>query len=50
MRQVFDLADRIVVFRRGRICANLWTDETNGQKVVANVTDAKTQPEYEDMD
>lgn len=47
MRQVFDLVDRIVVFRRGRICANLQKDETDGQDVVAYITGAKTQPEYE---
>ena len=46
MRQVMDLVDRIVVFRRGRICANLKRDETDGQDVVAYITGAKTQPEY----
>jgi fructose transport system ATP-binding protein len=48
MRQVFDLVDRIVVFRRGRICANLRKEETDGQEVVAYITGAKTQPEYAD--
>lgn len=47
MRQVIDLCDRIVVWRRGRICANLRKDETDGQDVVAYITGAKTQPEYE---
>lgn len=47
MRQVMDLVDRIVVFRRGRICANLKKEETNGEDVVAYITGAKTQPEYE---
>ncbi|WP_434291072.1 ATP-binding cassette domain-containing protein [Celeribacter sp. SCSIO 80788] len=47
MRQVFDLMDRIVVFRRGRICANLKVSETDGQDVVAYITGAKTQKEYE---
>lgn len=47
MRQVMDLCDRIVVFRRGRICANLKKEETDGQDVVAYITGAKTQPEYE---
>ena len=47
MRQVMDLVDRIVVFRRGRICANLMKRETDGQDVVAYITGAKTQPEYE---
>ena len=48
MRQVMDLVDRIVVFRRGRICANLRKEETNGEDVVAYITGAKTQPEYEE--
>jgi fructose transport system ATP-binding protein len=47
MRQVMDLVDRIVVFRRGRICANLRKEDTDGQDVVAYITGAKTQPEYE---
>ena len=42
MRQVMDLVDRIVVFRRGRIVANLKRDETDGQDVVAYITGAKT--------
>lgn len=46
MRQVFDLVDRIVVFRRGRIVANLQKSETDGQDVVAYITGAKTQAEY----
>jgi fructose transport system ATP-binding protein len=49
MRQVMDLVDRIVVFRRGRICANLKKEETNGEDVVAYITGAKTQPEYEEV-
>lgn len=48
MRQVFDLVDRIVVFRRGRICANLRKEETDGQDVVAYITGAKTGEGYED--
>ena len=47
MRQVMDLVDRIVVVRRGRICANLRKEDTDGQDVVAYITGAKTQPEYE---
>ena len=47
MRQVMDLVDRIIVFRRGRIVANLNKHETDGQDVVAYITGAKTQPEYE---
>ena len=48
MRQVFDLVDRIVVFRRGRIVANLRKEETDGQDVVAYITGAKTGAEYQD--
>lgn len=47
MRQVFDLVDRIVVFRRGRVCANLKVSETDGQDVVSYITGAKTGAEYE---
>lgn len=46
MRQVFDLVDRIVVFRRGRMVANLMKDETDGQDVVAYITGAKTGAEF----
>ncbi|MDI7861566.1 ATP-binding cassette domain-containing protein [Rhizobiaceae bacterium n13] len=48
MRQVFDLVDRIVVFRRGRIVANLKKEETDGQDVVAYITGAKTGAQYQD--
>lgn len=48
MRQVMDLCDRIVVFRRGRIVANLLKEETDGQDVVAYITGAKTGAEYAD--
>lgn len=50
MRQVMELCDRIVVWRRGRICANLRKEDTDGQDVVAYITGAKTQPEYEMAD
>ena len=33
---------------RGRICANLNKEDTDGQDVVAYITGAKTQPEYAD--
>src|SRR5690606_5237564 len=46
MRQVMDLCDRIVVFRRGRICANLRAADVTGEEVVAYITGALTQPEY----
>jgi fructose transport system ATP-binding protein len=45
MRQVFDLADRIVVFRRGRIVANLIKNNTSGEEVVQYITGAKQAPE-----
>ncbi len=48
MRQVFDLVDRIVVFRRGRIVANLNKADTNPEDVVAYITGAKTGAEYSD--
>ena len=47
MRQVFDLVDRIVVFRRGRIVANLAKADTDGQDVVSYITGAKTGAEFE---
>ena len=49
MRQVFDLADRIVVFRRGRIVANLRKEETSGQDIVSYITGAKTGEEFKDV-
>ena len=42
MRQVFDLVDRIVVFRRGKIVANLRKQDTDGNDIVAYITGAKT--------
>jgi fructose transport system ATP-binding protein len=42
MRQVFDLVDRIIVFRRGRIAANLIKARTSGEEVVQYITGAKT--------
>lgn len=49
MRQVFDLVDRIIVFRRGRICANLdiKNDKYTGEDVVSYITGAKTGAEFE---
>jgi len=47
MRQVFDLVDRIIVFRRGRIVANLKREDTDGQDVVAYITGAKTGEGFE---
>ena len=48
MRQVFELADRVVVFRRGRIVANLTKEETDPQDIVAYITGAKTGEGYAD--
>ena len=48
MRQVFDLADRVVVFRRGRIVANLRKQDTSGEDIVAYITGAKTGAEFAD--
>jgi len=48
MRQVFYLCDRIIVFRRGRLVANLRKDKTSGEEVVAYITGAKqSDPEVE---
>jgi fructose transport system ATP-binding protein len=47
IRQVMELVDRIVVFRRGRMVANLRKEDTNGQDVVAYITGAKTGAEFE---
>jgi fructose transport system ATP-binding protein len=49
MRQVFDLADRIVVFRRGRIVANLRKKDTSGEDIVSYITGAKTGEEFRDV-
>ena len=50
MRQVFELVDRVVVFRRGRICADLdiKNEEVSGEDVVSYITGARTQPQFED--
>lgn len=47
MRQVFELVDRVVVFRRGRICANLEikNKDITGEDVVSYITGARTQSE-----
>ena len=47
IRQVMELVDRIVVFRRGRMVANLRKEDTNGEDVVAYITGAKTGAEFE---
>lgn len=45
LRQVFDLVDRIVVFRRGRIVASLRKDETDGNDIVSYITGVKGSTE-----
>ena len=42
LRQVFDLVDRIVVFRRGRIVASLNKGETDGNDIVSYITGVKS--------
>ncbi len=51
MRQVFDLVDRVVVFRRGRICADLdiKNDDVSGEDVVSYITGARSRPEGEGL-
>ncbi|MES2666720.1 MAG: ATP-binding cassette domain-containing protein [Pseudomonadota bacterium] len=41
LRQVFDLMDRIVVFRRGRIVASLRKEDTDGNDIVSYITGVK---------
>lgn len=41
LRQVFDLVDCIVVFRRGRIVASLRKEETDGNDIVRYITGVK---------
>ncbi len=41
LRQVFDLVDRIWVFRQGRIIGSRLTKETNPEEIVAFITGAK---------
>ncbi|MCX7301047.1 MAG: ATP-binding cassette domain-containing protein [Rhodobacterales bacterium] len=43
LRQVFDLVDRIVVFRRGHLVANLNKTETDGNDIVSYITGVKSQ-------
>jgi fructose transport system ATP-binding protein len=45
LRQVFDLVDRIVVFRRGRIVADLQRHETDGNDIVSYITGVKGKAE-----
>ena len=45
LRQVFDLVDRIVVFRRGRIVASVLRSETDGNDIVSYITGMKGNAE-----
>jgi len=47
LRQVFNLVDRIVVFRRGRIAGVLNAKETTGNEVVAMITGVDDQGVHE---
>ena len=47
LRQVFNLVDRIVVFRRGRIAGVLNAKETTGNEVVAMITGVEDQGVHE---
>ena len=51
MRQVFDLVDRVIVFRRGRICADLdiKNEKVTGEDVVPYITGAKTQEQFGEL-
>jgi fructose transport system ATP-binding protein len=40
LRQVFDLVDRIFVFRQGRIICNRLTQQTNPEEIVGLITGA----------
>ena len=42
LRQVFDLVDRIWVFRRGRIVGVVDRDKTDGNEVVSMITGVKS--------
>lgn len=46
MRQVMDCVDRIIVFRRGRMVADLNKEDTDESDVVSYITGAKTQEQY----
>lgn len=47
LRQVFDLVDRIWVFRRGRIVGSVDRDKTTGNEVVSLITGVKSGVEEE---
>lgn len=47
LRQVFDLVDRIWVFRRGRIVGAMDRDKTSGNEIVSLITGVKTGTDEE---
>jgi fructose transport system ATP-binding protein len=47
LRQVFDLVDRIWVFRQGRIVGSVDRDKTTGNDVVSLITGVKSGVEGE---
>jgi fructose transport system ATP-binding protein len=47
LRQVLDLVDRVVVFRRGRIVGSVDRDKTDGNEIVSLITGVKSGTEAE---
>ncbi|MGB1172341.1 MAG: ATP-binding cassette domain-containing protein, partial [Marinobacterium sp.] len=47
LRQVFNLVDRIIVFRQGRIVGNVVAAETTGNEIVSLITGAADQGVHE---
>ncbi len=47
LRQVFNLVDRIIVFRQGRIVADVVASEVSGNDIVAHITGASDQGVHE---
>nr|WP_254443115.1 MULTISPECIES: ATP-binding cassette domain-containing protein [unclassified Marinobacterium] len=47
LRQVFNLVDRIIVFRQGRIVGNVIAAETTGNEIVSLITGAADQGVHE---
>ena len=45
LTDVFDVADRIVVLRRGRKVADVLRSQTNPEEIVSWITGAKSDPE-----
>ena len=45
LREVFAVADRIVVMRLGRVAANFTANETNEEEVVSAIVGTRREPE-----